>query len=97
MFDSRPRQTLLGDLEYIIGKKLHFPLLSRLNNKSKESTDKKDSVDENDRAGRESERKVREVRGVGWDEGIAWDGVRTVNEKPGSGRKGRGVREGNWI
>jgi hypothetical protein len=29
IFDPAPRQTLLADLEYITGKKLHFPLLSR--------------------------------------------------------------------
>lgn len=56
LFDPRPRQTLLQDVEFILGKKLRFPFMEKCT-----SSDKK---------------------------------AKSKGEK---GKKGRGVREGNWI
>ena len=39
VFDAAPRQTLLADLEFITGKKLHFPILSRWAGERKEKKD----------------------------------------------------------
>ncbi|KAK4689948.1 hypothetical protein P7C73_g155, partial [Tremellales sp. Uapishka_1] len=72
ILDNKPKQTLLIDLEFIIGKKLHFPFLA------KRTSEKK---------------KVRKSKIIK-EEDLGWDGIILVEK---SSRRGRGVREGNWV
>ncbi|WVW83273.1 hypothetical protein I302_105292 [Kwoniella bestiolae CBS 10118] len=93
LFDSKPKQTLLGDVEYIIGRKLHFPFLTSL-------TTKKDKKDKAEKEKRKMRRLTKEQY---TQEGWEWEGSLqnydllprdvVVFEK----RRGRGVREGNYI
>ncbi len=104
LLDHQPRQTLLVDLEYIIGKKLHFPLLTRKASassqlKSKDKANNKEATAKEIRGSggsTTSSRRLRKQREHSWEEDFAWDGVRLVDDKNGE-RKGRGVREGNWV
>lgn len=104
LFDHRQRQTLLGDIEFIIGKKLHFPMLSR-KDKAAASTAANTSAAGSVK-GKKADQggKLRKERRIS-DDDLFWSGVRVEREEvvvvqaaPGDGRrKGRGVREGNWI
>jgi len=83
LFDHRPRQTLLADIEFIIGKKLHFPMLSP---KKKE---KKEKV-------QQAGGKLRKEKRIS-DDDVFWSGVRREDVVVIEKKKGRGVREGNWV
>lgn len=74
LFDHRPRQSLLADLECILGKKLHFPTLSP------------------------SKRKLKKEKRISEDD-VFWSGMEVKREEVVviEKKKGRGVREGNWI
>ena len=95
LFDNRPRQTLLSDIELIVGKKFHFPLFSRR------------AFRERDTEGEKNQKRVRSrddgsngrVKNLGEHNSVedsARDGVKSANEGR-SGNKGRGVKEGSWI
>ena len=86
LFDHKPRQTLLADIELIIGKKLHFPMLSP---KKKE---KKEKAQVEAREGG----KLRKKRRIS-DDDMFWSGVRREDVIVIEKKKGRGVREGNWV
>jgi hypothetical protein len=83
LFDHRPRQTLLADIEFIIGKKLHFPMLS---SKKKEKKEK----------AQQAGAKLKKEKRIS-DDDVFWSGVRREDVVVIEKKKGRGVREGNWI
>jgi hypothetical protein len=70
----------------IIGEKLHFPMLSP---KKKEKKEKAQV------AARESG-KLRKERIIS-EEDVFWSGVRREDVVVIEKKKGRGVREGNWV
>jgi hypothetical protein len=86
LFDHKPRQTLLADIELIIGKKLHFPMLSPKRKEKKEKAQV---------AARESGKLRKES--IISEEDIFWSGVRREDVVVIEKKKGRGVREGNWV
>lgn len=83
LFDARPRQNLLGDLETIFGKKLTFPLVEKM-------IRKKDKAVKEKRAART----LKKQPSHSWEEKFAWEGVRLLEEEKVSRRD---AREGNWI
>ncbi|WVR05043.1 hypothetical protein IAU60_002055 [Kwoniella sp. DSM 27419] len=91
LFDSRPKQTLLADMEYILGHKITFPFIESLRQSIKRRT-----VDQ----GHKGKKLVKERRVEdGWE---VWQGVEVVvvekqGEAPVPLNKGRGVRECNWV
>ncbi|TYJ52552.1 hypothetical protein B9479_006841 [Cryptococcus floricola] len=105
LFNARPRQTLLQDVEYILGKKMHFPFLARYSSSSSSSSSSSAAKKEK-KAKKEAEKEKKTRRRLtkerGYDEDWAmWAGmdgfmdsqVVVVEEK----KSKRGVREGNWI
>lgn len=104
LFDHRQRQTLLGDIEFIIGKKLRFPMLTR---KDKSANTPSTHTSSNSDGGKKLDQraKLRKERPISDDE-IFWSGLRVEREEVvvveaathgEARRKGRGVREGNWV
>ncbi|KAK6902775.1 hypothetical protein I203_108034 [Kwoniella mangroviensis CBS 8507] len=94
MFDTKPKQTLLGDVEYILGKKIHFPFLHNLtSSKSKKGKDEEEK----------KKRKRRLTKDRYAQEGWEWQGtLESYDLLPEDvvvveNRRGRGVREGNYI
>ena len=85
LFDHKPRSTFLADIECIIGKKLHFPMLSP---KKKE---KKEKVQIESKSA-----KLRKERRIS-EEDVFWSGVKREDVVVIEKKKGRGVREGNWV
>jgi hypothetical protein len=85
LFQHKPRSTLLADIELIIGKKLHFPMISP---KKKE---KKEKAQTEAQSG-----KLRKERRIS-DDDLFWSGVKREDVVVIEKRKGRGVREGNWV
>jgi hypothetical protein len=77
---------LLADIELIIVKKIHFPMLSP---KQKE---KKEKAQAEARGGG----KLRKERIISEDD-MFWPGVRREDVVVIEKKKGRGVREGNWV
>jgi hypothetical protein len=75
----------LADIEFIIGKKLHFPMLSS----KKEKKEKKEKAQQ---AGAKLKKEKR-IR----DDDVFWSEVRREDVVVIEKKKGRGVREGNWI
>lgn len=75
----------MEDIECIIGKKLHFPLLSP---KKKEKKEKAQAETQS--------RKLRKERRIS-EEDVFWSGVRREDVIVIEKKKGRGVREGNWV
>ena len=94
LLDNRPRQTLLSDIEYILGKKLHFPILSRDRTRSSQATQHENSPKGKQRIGKFRLRKEKEQ---GWEDDFILQGVKLLDERSRQVKKGRGVREGNWI
>lgn len=120
--DHKPKQTLLSDLEVILGKRLTFPFLTKITSRgsTKSAKEPKETVmdrtdvksarrasesSEVSKASQQSQRdteskfrnKLRKERDHSWEEEFAWRGVQLYEEESLSGKKGRGVREGNWI
>jgi hypothetical protein len=87
LFDHRPRQTLLADIECIIGKKLHFPILSPSKRKEKKA-----------KVEAKKGEKLKKERRISEDD-LFWNGMGEKREEVVviEKKKGRGVREGNWI
>ncbi|ODO12106.1 hypothetical protein I350_00892 [Cryptococcus amylolentus CBS 6273] len=103
-FDARPRQTLLQDVECILGKKMHFPFLARYSSSSSSSSSAKNEKKAKKEAEKEKKTRRRLTKERAYDEDWAmWAGmdgfmdsqavVRVVEEK----KSKRGVREGDWI
>jgi hypothetical protein len=85
LFDHRSKQTLIGDLEVIPGKRLTFPFIEKLKGKKekrKESQAKRVS------------RTLKKERDHKWEDDFAWEGVRLLDEEKSSRRA---ASEGNWI
>lgn len=82
MFDHKSKQTLLGDIETIIGRRLTFPFIEKFTKKSKSTGEKRAS------------RTLKKERDHSWEEQYAWEGVQLLDEKKVSRS---GVKEGNWI
>lgn len=98
ILDSRPRRNLLADIEYITGKKLHFPFLQKRQSSQekvvaeKEKQQKVTSV----RSEKSTPSRLTKIRRMSEEEECLFEitGMRQMRE----GRsKGRGVREGNWV
>ncbi len=97
LFDCQPKQNLLGDLEIIFGKELKFPFLEKLRGrKFRPAMTKLECQDDPSCIEKQStyesvrslkSRKLRKPNGV-------WEGDYIFEQGP---KKGRGVREGNWI
>jgi hypothetical protein len=77
---------LLAEIGLIIGKKLHFPMLSPKRKEKKEKA----------RVEAREGGKLRKERIIS-DEDIFWSGVRREDVVVIEKKKGRGVREGNWV
>ena len=99
LFDPRPRQNMLGDLEIIFGKELKFPFLEKFTQrKSRKVSDKSQSiistsVKERSRhlSAEKQSRKLKKHNDLR-------DGDMVFEQTALLGReKGRGVKEGNWI
>ncbi|KAI9638535.1 uncharacterized protein MKK02DRAFT_31959 [Dioszegia hungarica] len=98
ILDARPRGNLLADLEFIAGKKLHFPFLQwrRASQEDKE-VKKAGKKEKRGSAGGKSEktsspaRLTKERRKSEEEEYLFEVGMMR------KGRAGRGVREGNWV
>ncbi|KAK8869954.1 hypothetical protein IAR55_000523 [Kwoniella newhampshirensis] len=99
IFDPRPRQTLLKDIEVIVGKKLHFPFMERIANKrgsKKETTTTIIMKKENRWRG---SRRMTNRKGYDedWDIFTPDDAAMIQKGSKDEKRKYRGVREGNWV
>lgn len=83
IFDHRPRQNLLSDIEYITGKKLHFRLLSRLSSKLAGKKSESSNREEKRSSGGSirSGSELRKEREHSWEEDFAWDGVALVDDR----------------
>lgn len=94
ILDSRPRQNLLADLEFISGKKLHFPFLhgKRSSGENKKEKKEKRSSAKNEKSGLG---RLLKERTRSEEEEALYEAVGVVEIRAGG--KGRGVREGNWI
>ncbi|ODN78975.1 hypothetical protein L202_04488 [Cryptococcus amylolentus CBS 6039] len=113
LFDARPRQTLLQDVEYILGKKMHFPFLARYSSSSSSSSSvakkekkaaKKEKKAAKKEKGAEKEKKSRRLltKERAYDDDWAiWAGVDEFMDSQAvvveEKKSRRGVREGNWI
>ena len=86
LFDHKPRQTLLADIELIIGKKLHFPMLSPKRKEKKEQA----HIEAREVGKLRKEKRIS-------DDDVFWSGVRREDVIVIEKKKGRGVREGNWV
>ncbi|WVQ77962.1 hypothetical protein IAT38_000043 [Cryptococcus sp. DSM 104549] len=85
LFDPRPRQTLLQDVEYILGKKLHFPFLARYSSRTRTSSGgsaSSSSTRGGEKAGKKSKKEKEKKRGrrltkeKAYDEDWAlWEGM----------------------
>ena len=84
LFDTHPRHTLLADLEYILGKKLHFPVISKSKRNEENKVEKK---------------RLRKERSYSPEEDFARETTELIEEKQKERGRGkyRGVREGNWV
>jgi hypothetical protein len=91
LFNHSSRQTLLSDLEYISGKRFRFPILKRFSLGSEDDDKAKKELKRGGSlgAGRVKEKEVGKLRKTKWEEEIP--GVVIIE------KRGRGVREGNWI
>jgi hypothetical protein len=95
ILDHRTHHNLLGDIECIVGKKLRFPLLKRFQKGSNAGAPKpgmKVQGVQGEERGAGRRKLVKEKRGS-WEEELGWE-VEAVDVVA---RKGRGVREGNWL
>ncbi|WWC85337.1 uncharacterized protein L201_000200 [Kwoniella dendrophila CBS 6074] len=102
LFNSKPKQNLLGDIEYIIGKKLSFPFLESL------VTSRKDKK-EKEQIKRLTKERYNNNENWDWEclnDLLPYDSIIiSSNEKQQQQqqqqrkpqKKGRGVREGNFI
>ena len=86
IFDPRPRQNLLADLETIFGKKIHFPLLSKLSKR----VEKSQSEAKSQKAGNGRKRVLRKERERNWEEDFIW---REVNDETDR----QSLYRGKWI
>ncbi|WWD15772.1 hypothetical protein CI109_100195 [Kwoniella shandongensis] len=102
LFDPRPRQTLLRDVEYILGKKLHFPFIRRVASNTDDDKKTKKTKDHKEKRGRRL-RKEKEYDLDDWaswdvlDEMIVRDDVILSEQGSAKGRQYKGVKGGNWI
>jgi hypothetical protein len=90
LFDPKPRQTLLNDLEFIAGKRLTFPLIDKMTQKLNKARGEGDTRARNDSRQKQSLEKPRHPERE----------YNFVCEGPpllGQTKVGRGVREGNRI
>ncbi len=101
ILDSRPRQTLLHDLEFIFNKKLRFPLLERFTTSASDAQVEKGGSRDGKIKKLKEKKSMRKLsksnskETVSWEDDFEWDGVQLLGQ--GDGKRYRGVREGNWI
>ncbi|WVQ71395.1 hypothetical protein IAR50_000929 [Cryptococcus sp. DSM 104548] len=98
LFDARPRQTLLRDVEYILGKKMHFPFLARYTSSSSSPKQEKKAKREGEKE-KKTRRRLTKERSYGEDWAV-WAGMDSFMDSQVAvvkDKKKRGVREGNWI
>lgn len=95
LFDSRPRQTLLQDVEFILGKKLRFPFIDKYTSSDKKEKKLKIKSEKENKKGRRLT-KERE-----YDEDWSlWEGMDLVADKVvviSSEKEKRYREERNWI
>lgn len=96
LFDPRPRQTLLQDVEFILGKKLRFPFMDKYT-----SSDKEKKVKSKGEKDKKKCRKLTKEKKYDEDWSL-WEGMdlaadEVVVIRSEKGKTYKGVREGNWI
>lgn len=102
ILDSRPRTNLLADLEFIAGKKLHFPFLHRRRGSQEDKAIKVKAEKEKKRVvSAKSEKsgspaRLTKERKMTEEEEYLYEVTGVRQMRTGSAR-GRGVREGNSI
>lgn len=95
LFDPRPRQTLLQDVEFILGKKFHFPFMDKYTSSDKKV---KKLKSKSEKENKKSRRLTKERE---YDEDWSlWEGMDLVADKViviSSDKEKRYREERNWI
>lgn len=95
LFDPRPRQTLLQDVEFILGKKLHFPFMDKYTSSDKKEKKLKSKSEKENKKGR------RLTKEKEYDEDWSlWEGMDLVADEVvviSSEKEKRYRAERNWI
>ncbi|ODN73544.1 hypothetical protein L202_08043 [Cryptococcus amylolentus CBS 6039] len=105
LFEARPRQTLLQDVENILGKRMHFPFLARYSSSSCTSSSSSSAKKEKKakkEAGKEKRTRRRLTKERPYDDNWAiWAGMDQFMDSQvvvaEEQKSRRGVRGGNWI